>query len=76
MREVNIFHSTDKHYEMSSFAEKKAIKFARDESVSFIRHNTRQLSRIYPAGSRVDSGNYDPMVMWNVGCQLRKPRFT
>ena len=33
-------------------------------------YNKRQLSRIYPAGSRVNSSNYDPVNMWNCGCQI------
>ncbi|CAM9985359.1 unnamed protein product [Ectocarpus sp. 8 AP-2014] len=28
------------------------------------------MSRIYPAGSRVDSSNYDPVPSWNVGSQI------
>ena len=36
----------------------------------FVRHNTRQLSRIYPSGQRLQSSNYDPQEMWNGGCQL------
>ena len=30
------------------------------------RHNTR----IYPAGTRVDSSNFDPRVHWSMGCQM------
>ena len=33
-------------------------------------YNRNQLSRCYPKGARVDSSNYDPMPMWNVGCQM------
>lgn len=36
----------------------------------FVRHNSRQLSRIYPAGQRLQSSNYDPQEMWNGGCQM------
>jgi hypothetical protein len=59
-----------KHYEMSSFGEKKALKFARDDPKTLLHYNQRQLSRIYPAGARIDSSNYDPMTLWLVGCQL------
>ena len=61
-----------KHYMMSSFAEKKAIKFSREMCEDFITYNKRQLSRIYPAGARIDSSNYDPTPMWNCGSQLSK----
>ncbi|XP_015279857.1 PREDICTED: 1-phosphatidylinositol 4,5-bisphosphate phosphodiesterase delta-1-like, partial [Gekko japonicus] len=56
--------------EMSSFSEGKALKLAQESGTSFIRHNSRQLSRIYPAGWRTDSSNYNPVDMWNVGCQI------
>jgi len=59
-----------KHYEMSSFGEKKALKFAHEDPKAFLQHNQRQLCRIYPAGGRIDSSNYDPMILWTVGSQL------
>ncbi|KAF3836571.1 hypothetical protein F7725_029129 [Dissostichus mawsoni] len=37
---------------------------------AYIHHNMDKLSRIYPAGSRTDSSNYNPVPMWNVGCQI------
>ncbi|KAG7260245.1 hypothetical protein CRUP_037029 [Coryphaenoides rupestris] len=40
------------------------------DATSFIRHNADKLSRIYPAGSRTDSSNYNPVPFWNVGCQI------
>ncbi|XP_042330233.1 1-phosphatidylinositol 4,5-bisphosphate phosphodiesterase delta-1 [Sceloporus undulatus] len=56
--------------EMSSFTESKALKLVQESGTSFIRHNVRHLSRIYPAGWRTDSSNYNPVDMWNVGCQI------
>lgn len=40
---------------------------------AFMHHNMNKLSRIYPAGSRTDSSNYNPVPMWNVGCQIGTP---
>ncbi|OXB72664.1 UNVERIFIED_CONTAM: hypothetical protein H355_007679 [Colinus virginianus] len=57
-------------YEMSSFTESKALKLAQESGNSFIHHNIRHLSRIYPAGWRTDSSNYNPVDLWNVGCQI------
>ncbi|CAI9540028.1 unnamed protein product, partial [Staurois parvus] len=57
-------------YEMSSLTESKSLKLTNDTANSFIRHNTRQLTRIYPDGWRTDSSNYSPVDMWNVGCQI------
>ncbi|XP_072234977.1 1-phosphatidylinositol 4,5-bisphosphate phosphodiesterase delta-1a isoform X1 [Leuresthes tenuis] len=57
-------------YEMSSFKEGKACNLAETSATAFIHHNMDKLSRIYPAGSRTDSSNYNPVPMWNVGCQI------
>lgn len=29
-----------------------------------------QFSRVYPKGQRIDSSNYNPVPMWNSGCQM------
>ena len=64
---------------MSSFGESSAVKHSsRNNSTSFMLYNKRQLSRIYPSGRRVDSSNYNPVDMWNSGCQIgmyKLPRF-
>ncbi|KAK7901929.1 hypothetical protein WMY93_018698 [Mugilogobius chulae] len=56
--------------EMSSFSESDALKLIKDSGKLFVRHNSRQLSRIYPSGQRLQSSNYDPQEMWNGGCQM------
>ena len=30
----------------------------------------RQFVRTYPAGTRIDSSNYDPIPLWNHGIQM------
>ncbi|XP_074545481.1 1-phosphatidylinositol 4,5-bisphosphate phosphodiesterase delta-1-like isoform X2 [Halichoeres trimaculatus] len=57
-------------YEMSSFKEGKAMALAEESANAYIRHNVEKLSRIYPAGSRTDSSNYNPVPLWNAGCQI------
>ncbi|XP_032234673.2 1-phosphatidylinositol 4,5-bisphosphate phosphodiesterase delta-4 isoform X2 [Nematostella vectensis] len=68
----NFEHSKEnaKFYQMSSFVESKVATLAQNKAAGFVEYNTRQLSRTYPAGSRVDSSNYNPQVAWNVGCQI------
>uniref|UniRef100_A0A670YQ33 Phosphoinositide phospholipase C n=1 Tax=Pseudonaja textilis TaxID=8673 RepID=A0A670YQ33_PSETE len=56
--------------EMSSFSERKARKLIKDSGNFFVRYNTRYLSRIYPLGLKMNSSNYNPQEMWNVGCQI------
>jgi len=56
---------------MSSFNEYRAMKMiANDAGCQYVQHCAYQLSRIYPAGSRVDSSNYYPVPMWMAGCQV------
>ncbi|XP_040473220.1 1-phosphatidylinositol 4,5-bisphosphate phosphodiesterase delta-3 [Falco naumanni] len=57
-------------YEMSSFSERKARKLIKEAGPALIRYNTRQLSRVYPLGLKMNSSNYNPQEMWNAGCQL------
>lgn len=59
-----------KYWEMSSFAEGKTKKFCANKAQHLCDYNKKQLSRIYPAGTRVDSSNYDPQPAWNCGSQI------
>ena len=60
----------NRSYEISSFAEEKAQNLIRDYAKEFVAYNQRQLSRIYPRGTRFDSSNYNPYQFWPVGCQM------
>uniref|UniRef100_A0A3P9A7N0 Phosphoinositide phospholipase C n=1 Tax=Esox lucius TaxID=8010 RepID=A0A3P9A7N0_ESOLU len=57
-------------YEMASVKEGKAIQLAEESANCYIRHNVDKLSRIYPAGLRTDSSNFNPVPLWNAGCQI------
>ncbi|XP_053185437.1 1-phosphatidylinositol 4,5-bisphosphate phosphodiesterase delta-1b [Scomber japonicus] len=57
-------------YEMSSFKEGKAVNLAEESANAYVHHNVDKLSRIYPAGTRTDSSNYNPVPLWNAGCQI------
>lgn len=57
--------------EMSSFPETKAEKLmCLQETKFFLRYHQVQFSRVYPKGQRIDSSNYNPVPMWNAGCQM------
>ncbi|DAA18392.1 1-phosphatidylinositol 4,5-bisphosphate phosphodiesterase delta-3 [Bos taurus] len=56
--------------QVSSLSERKAKKLIREAGNSFVRHNARHLTRVYPLGLRMNSANYSPQEMWNSGCQL------
>lgn len=38
-------------------------------------YNQRNMTRVYPKGTRVDSSNYNPMLGWAAGCQITAINF-
>lgn len=54
--EKNIYHN------MSSFSETAALNYLKTNAIEFVNYNKRQMSRIYPKGTRADSSNYMPQV--------------
>ncbi|XP_028399821.1 inactive phospholipase C-like protein 2 [Dendronephthya gigantea] len=59
-----------KYWEMSSLGETTAKKQITAYPEEFVNHNKAFLTRVYPSGKRVDSSNYNPVEMWNYGCQM------
>ncbi|NXE55747.1 PLCB2 phosphodiesterase, partial [Casuarius casuarius] len=60
----------NRSYVISSFTELKAYDLLTKFPSQFVEYNKRQMSRIYPKGTRMDSSNYMPQMFWNVGCQM------
>ncbi|NWR60706.1 PLCB2 phosphodiesterase, partial [Bucorvus abyssinicus] len=60
----------NRSYVISSFTELKAYDLLTKFPVQFVEYNKRQMSRIYPKGTRMDSSNYMPQMFWNIGCQM------
>ncbi|XP_072480828.1 1-phosphatidylinositol 4,5-bisphosphate phosphodiesterase beta-2 isoform X3 [Notamacropus eugenii] len=60
----------NRSYVISSFTELKAYDLLTKSAVQFVDYNKRQMSRIYPKGTRMDSSNYAPQMFWNAGCQM------
>ena len=58
-------------HHMHSFSEGKVkAMFRQNKSRKWAVYNQSHISRTYPAGARVDSSNYSPLLGWSVGCQL------
>lgn len=64
--------SIEKFWEMCSFSENVARRLAQTFPEEFVNYNKSFLSRIYPAGKRLDSSNFNPQEMWDCGCQIGK----
>jgi phosphatidylinositol phospholipase C delta len=59
------------NYYMHSFSENKVRSNCRQKAAyRWIVHNQTHMSRTYPAGARVDSSNYNPLLAWCMGCQM------
>uniref|UniRef100_A0A3Q4GD17 1-phosphatidylinositol 4,5-bisphosphate phosphodiesterase n=1 Tax=Neolamprologus brichardi TaxID=32507 RepID=A0A3Q4GD17_NEOBR len=50
--------------------DEEKMKTSDEVNTCFTSFVPRQMSRIYPKGTRMDSSNYNPQPFWNVGCQM------
>lgn len=57
---------------MHSIGETKIAKLLKsaENPKLWRKYNEEHLTRTYPAGVRVDSSNYNPILAWAMGCQL------
>ncbi|CAB9505823.1 Inactive phospholipase C-like protein 1 [Seminavis robusta] len=81
LAKLTLFHGT-KHkswdesvqsptHHMHSFTESKVrTMFRQNKSKKWAVYNQSHMTRTYPAGARVDSSNYSPLLAWSVGCQM------
>lgn len=56
--------------DVCSFNEAKVDSMVAKHRARFTAYNARNVTRVYPAASRVNSSNYDPTVAWNAGAQV------
>lgn len=66
--------------EMHSFNENSAIELGDSSPLKILTLSQQKLLRSYPRGTRVESSNYNPMLMWQIGIQMaainiQKPDF-
>lgn len=57
-------------YQCSSINENTAKKLCRKQSLALVAHTQTQLMRTYPAGMRIDSSNFNPVIFWSFGIQM------
>lgn len=61
---------SQKYWEVSSFNEVAAGKYANESPGDFVNYNKKFLSRIFPSPMRIDSSNMNPQDYWKCGCQI------
>ncbi len=64
---LNVYHPC---YQCSSLNENAAKKLCRKQPLALIAHTETQLVRTYPAGMRIDSSNFNPVIFWSFGIQM------
>ncbi|KAG0227445.1 Phospholipase C [Actinomortierella wolfii] len=53
-----------------SFSERVSLGHVNKSLQEYINFNKTHLTRVYPAGFRINSTNYDPHQHWAAGCQI------
>lgn len=53
-----------------SLSEQELEKAVLTHATNIVRFTQRNLLRVYPKGTRVDSSNYNPMIGWTHGAQM------
>jgi len=66
-KRVNVNHPC---YQCSSLNENTAKKLCRKQPHALVAHTETQLMRTYPAGMRIDSSNFNPVIFWAFGIQM------
>ena len=56
--------------EMHSFNENNAVAFGEASALDMVLTSQHKLIRTYPKGTRVESSNYNPMLMWQYGFHM------
>lgn len=64
---VNTHHPI---YQCFSLNESSAKKLCRKQPHALLAHTETQLVRTYPAGMRIDSSNFNPLIFWAFGIQM------
>uniref|UniRef100_A0A8C2ZQU4 Phosphoinositide phospholipase C n=1 Tax=Cyclopterus lumpus TaxID=8103 RepID=A0A8C2ZQU4_CYCLU len=69
-RDFEISKREQKYWEICSFNEVDANRFANEFPEESVCYNKRFLSRVYPTPMRIDASNMNPQDFWKCGCQI------
>ena len=61
---------TNPIYQCMSLPESRAKTLCRKQPQRMLEHTETQLVRVYPAGMRIDSSNFNPIPFWSCGIQM------
>ncbi|KAF1462771.1 Inactive phospholipase C-like protein 2, partial [Pygoscelis antarcticus] len=69
-KEFQVSFQLQKYWEVCSFNEVLASKYANENPGDFVNYNKRFLARVFPSPMRIDSSNMNPQDFWKCGCQI------
>ncbi|XP_038625153.1 inactive phospholipase C-like protein 2 [Tachyglossus aculeatus] len=69
-KEFQVSFQVQKYWEVCSFNEVLASKYANENPGDFVNYNKRFLARVFPSPMRIDSSNMNPQDFWKCGCQI------
>ncbi|BFG33913.1 hypothetical protein CerSpe_201870 [Prunus speciosa] len=67
---LDIWHIDPIKVRRLSLSEQELENATRTRGSDIVRFTQRNLLRVYPKGTRLDSSNYDPMLGWTHGAQM------
>ncbi|XP_044305306.1 inactive phospholipase C-like protein 2 [Varanus komodoensis] len=69
-KDFQVSFQLQKYWEVCSFNEVLATKYANENPGDFVNYNKRFLARVFPSPMRIDSSNMNPQDFWKCGCQI------
>ncbi|PHJ24321.1 phosphoinositide phospholipase piplc [Cystoisospora suis] len=69
-RKLKAFDQPRNPLDISSMPESRLLRFARNFPYEFAAFNQKFLTRVYPAGTRLASSNFSPVIPWLFGSQI------
>ncbi|XP_026193320.1 1-phosphatidylinositol 4,5-bisphosphate phosphodiesterase gamma-2 [Cyclospora cayetanensis] len=69
-RKLRGFDQPRNPMDICSMNESKLLRLAKQSPLELCLFHQKYLSRIYPAGTRLSSSNFDPTISWNLGSQI------
>nr|AAQ75083.1 phosphatidylinositol phospholipase C [Toxoplasma gondii] len=69
-KKLRSFEQARNPMDICSMPESRLLKLVKQSPVEFASFNQRFLTRVYPAGTRLQSSNFSPVVPWLFGAQV------
>nr|CEL70819.1 TPA: Phospholipid phospholipase C beta isoform,related [Neospora caninum Liverpool] len=69
-KKLRSFEQPRNPMDICSMPESRLLKLVKQSPLEFARFNQKYLTRVYPAGTRLSSSNFNPVIPWLFGAQV------